>query len=115
MKRYAVFLIVTFIFFSEGCAPPLKNDSGSQPENIISLLHKVNHHFQAGEGIQVDRNWKRGTYYSGLMAFYKATGDTSFLTRYITGEPNTAGGQEQNGSTPQTGSHALRLILNSIS
>jgi rhamnogalacturonyl hydrolase YesR len=79
MKRYSVFLIVTFIFFSEGCAPPLKNDSGSQPENIISLLHKVNRHFQASEHMQVDRNWKRGTYYTGLMAFYKATGDTAIF------------------------------------
>jgi len=48
-------------------------------DSIIGLMYRVNDHFLDNQWKQVDRNWIRGTYYTGLMAFYKITADEVLL------------------------------------
>jgi rhamnogalacturonyl hydrolase YesR len=50
-------------------------------DSIIALMHSVNEHFQDDEWKRNDRNWIRGTYYTGLMAFQRATGDQTLLAQ----------------------------------
>jgi rhamnogalacturonyl hydrolase YesR len=49
-------------------------------EEIVSLLHRVNDWQKAHPTMRPgDRNWERGTWYTGVMAAYKASGDEAFL------------------------------------
>jgi len=50
---------------------------------IVTIMHKVNDYQQEHVGWLPDRNWKRATYYTGVMAFYKATGDSNLLNQAI--------------------------------
>ena len=42
-------------------------------DSIFSMMHRVNDHFLDNTWKNNDRNWIRGTYYTGLMTFYKVT------------------------------------------
>lgn len=42
-------------------------------------MQLVNQHFLTNAWKNSDRNWVRGTYYTGLMAFYKSTGEEALL------------------------------------
>ncbi len=53
--------------------------AGFNPDSILSKLYVVNDHFKRQAWKQNDRNWIRGTYYTGLMAFYKVTEDSTLL------------------------------------
>jgi rhamnogalacturonyl hydrolase YesR len=44
-------------------------------EHILSIMHKVNDYQLDNPWKETDRNWIRATYYTGVMAFYQATGD----------------------------------------
>ena len=49
-------------------------------QEITELLKRVNTWQLAHPAMKAnDRNWERGTWYTGVMAAYKATGDESFL------------------------------------
>lgn len=52
-------------------------------DSILKKMVLVNDHFKANQWKQVDRNWKRGTYFTGLMVFYKESGDSSLLRQAI--------------------------------
>jgi rhamnogalacturonyl hydrolase YesR len=53
---------------------------GKQTEEILPLLHRVNNWQIANPRMKPnDRNWERGTWHTGVMAAYKATGDEKFL------------------------------------
>lgn len=51
---------------------------------ILSLLHKVND-WQAEHPVMPadNRNWERATWYTGVMAAWKGTGDSSFLDQAL--------------------------------
>lgn len=51
---------------------------------ILALMHKVND-YQAAHPVMkpLDRNWERGTWFTGVMAAYKATGDEKFLNQAL--------------------------------
>jgi unsaturated rhamnogalacturonyl hydrolase len=46
---------------------------------IKSIIDKVNDYQYANPWIETDDNWIRGTYYTGVMAVYQATGDEKYL------------------------------------
>ena len=51
-------------------------------ETITALLHKANDYQTAHPRMKPgDRNWERGTWYTGVMAAYKATHDERFLNQ----------------------------------
>lgn len=57
---------------------------GKQTEEILPLLHRVNNWQIANPRMKPnDRNWERGTWYTGVMAAYKATGDEKFLQQAL--------------------------------
>ena len=70
-----VFIMCTFLCQSQHFveSPAFNADS------ITALMYRVNDHFLEGEWKRNDRNWIRGTYYTGLMAFQRATGDIILL------------------------------------
>ncbi len=60
-------------FFPGGAQP-----AGLPPaDSIVRSMYLVNDHFLQHAWKNNDRNWIRGTYYTGLMAFQAATGDSS--------------------------------------
>jgi rhamnogalacturonyl hydrolase YesR len=55
-----------------------------QAEEILPLLHRVNNWQVAHPRMKPnDRNWERGTWYTGVMAAYKVTGDEKFLQQAL--------------------------------
>jgi unsaturated rhamnogalacturonyl hydrolase len=55
-----------------------------QAEEILPLMHRVNNYQIAHPKMKADdRNWERGTWYTGVMAAYKATGDQVFLDQCL--------------------------------
>lgn len=61
---------------------PLKENEWNKAQ-IMMKGYAVNAYFNANKWKQVDRNWKRGTYYTGLMAFFRASGDSTLLKQAI--------------------------------
>jgi hypothetical protein len=57
-------------------APAMKTGDPFSREVITNLMRKVNN-YQAGHPVMKssNRNWERGTWYTGVMAAGKATGD----------------------------------------
>ena len=55
-----------------------------QAEELLPLLHRVND-WQVAHPVMKpnDRNWERGTWYTGVMAAYKATSDAQFLQQAL--------------------------------
>ncbi len=64
-----------------------KKINGQLPEpefnkdSIISVMYRVSNYQKSNSWMNVDRNWKRSTFYTGLMAFYKVTKDNELLTK----------------------------------
>jgi len=61
--------------------PVVMGGTAATPEAILTLMHRVNdwqiaHPYQKS---YKDCNWIRGTWYTGVMAAYRATGDKSFF------------------------------------
>jgi rhamnogalacturonyl hydrolase YesR len=50
---------------------------------ITAIMYRVNQHQKENAGGSENRNWKRGTWFTGIMAFYQATGDTDLLNQAI--------------------------------
>lgn len=48
-------------------------------QSVKSVMDKVNKYQLENPWKEFDNNWIRGTYYSGVMACYQATGDTKYL------------------------------------
>jgi len=70
-----VLLFLVFMAGSNIIAQKSEDKCAMAKDNILKVLNRVNNHFLANEWKNNDRNWIRGTYYSGLMAFYEVTGD----------------------------------------
>ena len=63
-------------------APPLMAVEGANvfaPETIRGLMWTANDWQRSHLRKGTDRNWIRGTYYTGVMAAYRATGDGAYL------------------------------------
>ncbi|HUT37326.1 MAG TPA: glycoside hydrolase family 88 protein [Planctomycetota bacterium] len=55
-----------------------------QPDAIVRLMHRAND-WQSAHPVmrETDRNWERGTWYTGVMAAQKATGDERLLAQAL--------------------------------
>ena len=64
---------------------------------IVGLMRQANDWQTAHPRMKPDdRNWERGTWFTGIMAAYKATGDEEYLTQtheYVTGAFLLAGSE----------------------
>jgi len=68
----ACFLLVcTSLFATEGD----KDKDVFSPQSIVAVMNKANDYQLAHPWRETDRNWIRPTYYTGVMAFYEASGD----------------------------------------
>ena len=50
-------------------------------DSIISVMYRVTCYQKNNSWMNVDRNWKRSTFYTGLMAFYNIVKDNELLTK----------------------------------
>lgn len=50
---------------------------------VLDAMHRVNKYQQAHPWKADDRNWIRGTYYTGVMAFYQVTEDPALLNQAL--------------------------------
>lgn len=48
-------------------------------DSILAVMHKANCYQLKHPWQKADRNWIRATYYTGVMAFYRASGDRTIL------------------------------------
>lgn len=97
MKHLIVCLLVAIV----GCDSAVSGAGGTTPaaasrpavetqastpvaKEVVAIMHRVND-WQVGHPSMKpnDRNWERGTWYTGVMAAYKATGDEKFLTQAV--------------------------------
>ena len=62
---------------------PADRQHAFAPADIVEMLHRANNHQQANPWRALDRNWIRGTYFTGVMAFYEATNDPSILAQAL--------------------------------
>jgi unsaturated rhamnogalacturonyl hydrolase len=54
-----------------------------EKDYIINLMTKVNQYQLEKNVTDVNRKWKQATYYTGVMAFYKATGDAGLFNQAL--------------------------------
>jgi len=77
LKLIWLFVYILLINFKgntqDFSSPAFKSD------DILSKMYLVHDYFLANEWKNSDRNWIRGTYYRGLMAFYKSSEDSNLL------------------------------------
>ena len=81
---------------------------------ILGLMHKVNS-WQLAHPVMKpdDRNWERGTWYTGVMAAWKATKDRTFLDQALKWGRDT-NGKSAPSPTGRIACSALRPGPNSI-
>jgi len=70
-------LIMCFVFIEHITAQSIKNIYSQK--NIEEIILKVNDYQFKHPWKETDDNWIRGTYYTGVMACYKATGNQKLL------------------------------------
>src|SRR5690348_9578424 len=64
--------------------PLLARGAGGSRRETLALMHKVNGWQMAHPFMQADdRDWERGTWYTGVMAAWKATRDRRFLDQAL--------------------------------
>ena len=63
------------------CATPPKPSQDDQKEAraVVDLMVKVNRYQREHPWKETDRNWIRGTYYTGVMGLYRTTKDPAIL------------------------------------
>jgi len=66
-----LFVSITGVIFAQS----LISKPELQKENILNKMYLANSYFNKNSWKQIDRNWIRGTYYTGLMEFYEITKD----------------------------------------
>ena len=77
MKNKVLFLyLATQIFMVNVYAQSVFDKS-----SVKTVMDKVNHYQYTHPWKEFDNNWIRGTYYTGVMACYQATGDKIYLNQ----------------------------------
>ncbi len=71
--------IVLHVF--AGCVSAGDANAGREAEEVIGLMTKVRDYQRAHPYRPLDHNWIRATYYTGLMAMYRATKDPDILAQ----------------------------------
>lgn len=76
-------LFLTFVGYAPSQAQEKGGIAAFTPDSVIAVMYRVNDHFLEQQWKRNDRNWIRGTYYTGLMAFYQATEDHLLLQQAV--------------------------------
>ncbi len=82
VKTYQIILLLLLTIITG-----MEQVEGQSPEpefnrdSIISVMYRVTGFQKSNSWMTVDRNWKRSTFYTGLMAFYSVTRDNELLTK----------------------------------
>ena len=80
MNHLRIFLFT--LMLAAGSALPASQPGPAQ--NIPALMQRVNAWQIANPRMKADdRNWERGTWYTGVMAAYRATGDEKYLQQAL--------------------------------
>lgn len=67
-----------------GVAAACCAEDGKSPKEILALMHRVNDWQKANPVMKpMDRNWERGTWYTGVMAAWKSTKDRRFFEQAL--------------------------------
>ncbi|MBU3028409.1 glycoside hydrolase family 88 protein [Zobellia galactanivorans] len=76
MKKHTIFLFLTIVLSLN-----LKAQSIYDQSTIKELMDRTNEYQLKNPWKAFDDNWIRGTYYTGVMASYLATGDDTYLAQ----------------------------------
>ena len=76
-------LIIIWLFLLNPLCFSQNECDEMNPDSIQNLVRRVNHYFLQNAWMNADRNWKRGTYYTGLMACAEAMHDPSFFDQAL--------------------------------
>jgi unsaturated rhamnogalacturonyl hydrolase len=79
IRPFAIALFSIALAAQAQSAPPLPSRV-----QVLALMHRVDA-WQSAHPVMPadDRNWERGTWYTGVMEAWKATGDASFLNQAL--------------------------------
>lgn len=104
-NRQTLFILVAgFVLAGASCGgQESSQDNFFAKDNIISVMHRVNDYQLKHLQRKTDRNWIRATWYTGVMAFYKATDDQKLL------DQATAWGEKHKWQVGTEGSGANKL------
>ena len=87
LPALVVFFAGSLLISGTGSRPraeTISPDVPIAPERIVRLMREVNEYQQAHPWRETDRNWIRATYYTGVMALYRTTGDPNVLDQALT-------------------------------
>ncbi|MCD4697821.1 MAG: glycoside hydrolase family 88 protein [Bacteroidales bacterium] len=83
LQGYSKYFLLMFSILGFGiklyCQTTNQNSFAFNRDSILAKMYLVNEHFKDIAWKNTDRNWIRGTYYTGLMAFYKVSLDPHLL------------------------------------
>ena len=76
-----IFRILLCASFATACSAA---DATPRPKDVLAIMRHVNEWQKANPIMKaMDRNWERGTWYTGVMAAWRATGDRAFLDQAL--------------------------------
>jgi len=85
LRSFFLYFITLFIF--SNITPGLNGQDEDTElfsrESILKIMYKVNNYQISQSWKNVDRNWKRATWYTGVMAFYEISKDSNLLNQSI--------------------------------
>lgn len=76
-------VVLTLLFYSPVITQSQEPSVEFDKDYLTAIMQRINQYQKENSGRTENRNWKRGTWYTGVMAFYQATGDTSLLNQAI--------------------------------
>ena len=81
---FVILISAVSIFSGSLCAgqQPSAEDIYAK-DSVIEIMHKANNYQLKHPYKETDRNWIRATYYTGVMAFYNASGDKKVLDQAV--------------------------------
>jgi rhamnogalacturonyl hydrolase YesR len=80
MRKAFLILVLLGLLLSITFSTYAQSPDYTSPDQILKILHKTNDYQYDNPWTEDDDyNWIRGTYYTGVMAAYQATGDKKFL------------------------------------
>ncbi len=79
MKSIRLLVLTMMVTAGALCARDDRGQSSFREDDILSLMRRVNDYTLTHPYRETDRNWIRGTWYSGVMEAYRATGDKRYL------------------------------------
>jgi rhamnogalacturonyl hydrolase YesR len=71
-----------FVLLNAGCGVSAEQEHFTA-DGVTELMRKVNTYTQNNPWKETDRDWIRGTYYTGVIGAYEATGDKAYLDQAL--------------------------------